>query len=400
MVDCRGTSVLKYVCVLLSAAALHSSGPADLQAQSFQDLVKSVYAAPDLARQELADRFLAGVTAFPIIENDSVCIFVWRGDASRVAVAGDQNGWKPARSSMTRLSTTNVWFRSEVFPSDTRLDYKFVIDSTRWLPDERNPSTMQSGFGSNSELRMPAWIAPQEIRYDSTIEHGAMVDTSIQSAVFGSKRKVSLYIPPGDVHRDGAPGIIVVHDGYGYIDIARMQNILDNLIAARQIRPVFAVFVPPVQRGAEYTGGDMGKHTSFIVSELLPIVAQKYGLTVDSGTCAVMGASNGGNISLWLAVSHPEVFGRVAAQSTNVTESVAQAFLHGPKRDFRIYLDFGTYDIPELLPRVKNLREILDSRGYTYVFREVHDGHSWGNWRARVGDILRLFFSGPPSGQR
>ena len=49
---------------------------------------------------------------------------------------------------------------------------------------------------------------------------------------------------------------------------------------------------------------------------------------------------------------HPEVFGKVAAQSSNVDTQVVDSLEDGALRELRFYLDLGTYDIPLLLPRV------------------------------------------------
>jgi enterochelin esterase family protein len=41
---------------------------------------------------------------------------------------------------------------------------------------------------------------------------------------------------------------------------------------------------------------------------------------------------------------------------------------------------------------VRNLRSLLTTQNYPYDYLEVNEGHSWGNWRARVGRILTRFF--------
>jgi hypothetical protein len=108
---------------------------------------------------------------------------------------------------------------------------------------------------------------------------------------------------------------------------------------------------------------------------------------------AVLGASNGGNISLWLGLNHPEVFGNVAAQSSYIQSSIHDGFQNGPTLDLQIYMDLGTYDIPGLIPLVRNFVPILEEKGYIYQYGEYHEGHSWGFWRAHIDDALKLFFS-------
>jgi enterochelin esterase family protein len=38
------------------------------------------------------------------------------------------------------------------------------------------------------------------------------------------------------------------------------------------------------------------------------------------------------------------------------------------------------------------MKRILEVNKVDFVYREVNEGHSWGNWRALLGDMLRYFF--------
>lgn len=371
----------------------------DALAQTFQEFVVAVGATPVYQRTSLVDSFLAAVPRVPLVEADTLCTFFWRGSASSVAIAGDHNGWNPAAGGMTRLSTTNLWYRTQVFPADARIDYKFVIDGKMWVPDSLNPHTIAGGFGLNSEVRMPSWVFPQEVMFNASVPHGTVYDTTITSVVLGNTRKIQLYVPPGIRGPSESFALLIVHDGLEYVTLAQMPNVLDNLIAAKAIKPVVVVFVPPVNRNSEYSGDRIGHFASFIVTELLPFVKRQYRISSRASDCASLGASAGGNVALWLSMTHPEVFGGAAAQSSSVIDSIAHGFQNGPSRNLRIYLDIGTYDIAILLPMVRNFRSILDRRGYAYTYREIHEGHSWGSWRSHLDDILKFLFPFPAAGR-
>jgi hypothetical protein len=105
-----------------------------------------------------------------------------------------------------------------------------------------------------------------------------------------------------------------------------------------------------------------------------------------------MGASNGGDISLWLGISHSEVFGNVGAQSTTIKDDIFDRLKNGPKLDLKLYLDLGTYDIPGIIPMVRGFIPVLEEKGYQFQYGEYPEGHSWGLWRAHIGDALELFF--------
>jgi len=38
------------------------------------------------------------------------------------------------------------------------------------------------------------------------------------------------------------------------------------------------------------------------------------------------------------------------------------------------------------------LHKTLEEKGYPVLFLETADGHSWGNWRGVMDDMLRFFF--------
>lgn len=364
----------------------------NLTAQTFEEFCSRVKSAPEAQRTALVDSFMNAVSAFPFIENDSLAHFIFLGPASRVNVPGDANNWNPAGFPMTRLATTNLWYRTEKFESDARLDYKFVIDGSRWILDPENPRQVTGGFGPNSELSMPAYIQPDEIKFLGGIPHGSLRDTTFFSAHLGNSRTVRIYLPPFYERNTQRYPVILFHDGLEYVSLAKANNVIDYLIWQNRIQPILAVFVPPVNRTPEYVGRKQNAFTAFIVEELMPWVDGRYRTRKEPENRALLGASNGGNIALWIGLNHPEVFGKIAAQSSNVEQSIRTGFQNRSKLDLQFYLDLGTYDIPLLIPRVKELVSILQSRGYPVQYFEFHEGHSWGNWRAHIDHALMQFF--------
>ena len=109
-----------------------------------------------------------------------------------------------------------------------------------------------------------------------------------------------------------------------------------------------------------------------------------------------MGSSDGGHIALYLAVNYPETFGLVGGQSSSITDLIRTPIQSGPKIPVTFYLDVGTYDIAtknfRLLQLNRGFRDELDRKGYVVTYAEYHEGHSWGNWRAHTGDILKTLY--------
>jgi enterochelin esterase family protein len=157
---------------------------------------------------------------------------------------------------------------------------------------------------------------------------------------------------------------------------------------------VIGVFVPPVDRSNEYYGSKREAYTSFIVKELMPVIDHKYATSHDPRKRATFGISAGGNIALYIGMKHPEVFGKIAAQSSSVQPEISDKFNRSAKMNLEFYLDLGKYDLPQLIPMVNNLIQILKNKHYVYQFKQWPEGHSWGNWEEHMGIALRQFF--PP----
>ncbi len=365
--------------------------------QSGAELLARILQAPERYRQALVDSLDKVCAHFPLVEHDSVVHFLYRGPATSVTVAGDATAWRPRTCKLARIDGTDLWHARQVYEPDARLDYKLVLDDTLWTLDPRNPYTVDGGYGPNSELRMPRYLPPREILPLPSSRQGVVRDTVMSSKALQSERKVWIYLPLG--YRAGGKvyPLVLFHDGSDYLTLGRAKEVLDNLIVSGRIEPLVAVFVPPGERQREYAGDRKEALAEFICAELLPWLCRRYRVSHQPRLRATVGASNGGNISLWLGTRHPELFGNVAAQSSYVEPAVASAFSEGRRLPLRIYLDVGTYDIPMLIPMVRKLRQTLAEQGYEVRYQEFPEGHSWGNWRAHLDDILLWFFGQAPA---
>lgn len=362
------------------------------QGQNFETLVARIPALSPAQQQVVVDSFMSANRTLPLVENDTTVFFIDQRPATTLSVTGDASNWDPKGVAMTRVGATNLWYCKKNFEADARVDYKFVVNGNNWMLDERNPRTCVGGFGANSELRMPRYRESAEHQFSAVIPHGTLHDTTFQSNVLGNSRKVRIYTPPGyEASKDSFP-VILFHDGLEYITLAQANNTIDYLIAKHRIRPIIAVFVPPVNRSPEYVGEQIQEFSEFIVHTVMAGVDASYRTRRSPDVRAVIGASNGGNISLWLGYHYPQVFGSVGAQSSNIARRLSEEYESGAKRNLKLYLDLGTYDIPILIRLVRNFVPDLESQGYPFMYREYHEGHSWGNWRAHLKDALEYFF--------
>ncbi|MBC6947083.1 T9SS C-terminal target domain-containing protein [candidate division KSB1 bacterium] len=245
---------------------------------------------------------------------------------------------------------------------------------------------------------MPEYVPPPEIQFYAGIPHGSLRDTSFFSINLNNSRTIRVYTPPDYAASSERYPVVLFHDGLEFISLAQANNVIDYLISQNRIAPIIAVFVPPVNRREEYATNLQHAFTAFIATEVMPWVDQRYRTRTDPASRAVLGSSDGGNISLWLGYAHPEIFGNIAALSSNVENNISTGFQNSPKLNLKFYLDMGTYDIAVLLTRMNNFLPILQAKGYVYQYLEFHEGHSWGNWRAHIDNALEMFFPGSAVG--
>ncbi|HEX4634915.1 MAG TPA: alpha/beta hydrolase-fold protein, partial [Rhizomicrobium sp.] len=123
-------------------------------------------------------------------------------------------------------------------------------------------------------------------------------------------RHVYVYIPKQI--KPNAP-FMVVQDGHSYIN--RMAPVLDNMIAAHRVPAM--IIIAPDSGGSDAQGSERGleydtlsdRYSNWVEQELLPAVAQKYGVTFTSDPegRAAMGGSSGAICAWTMACSIPSV---------------------------------------------------------------------------------------------
>jgi enterochelin esterase-like enzyme len=368
------------------------SGFAGPKFGAFYNRITSV---PEQERTAIVDSFMKTIPSFPLIEKKNFVYFLYRGNANTVNVPGDVNNFNAYASPMTRISGTNLWYLQGEFEADARLEYQYCIDGDNPIADPLNPRTIDGGFGPKSIFAMPDYIEPPEIEFYPDIPHGTLSSQTISSTILGNSRTIKIYLPPtyATAVNDSFP-VVLFHDGDGYIDLAKANNVLDYLISRDSIRPVIGVFVPWVDRANEYAFDNTTNFESFIIDELMPIIDTQYRTRCDPASRAMVGISFGALIATQICYNHPESFGLCAPFSPAWFPNNRQVYnniYNGPKKDLKIYLDWGTYE-GSIMIDATLLKDKLIEKGYEITWNDWNEGHSWGSWRAHLDIALEYFF--------
>jgi enterochelin esterase-like enzyme len=381
----------------------------NVQAQvysSFQKQVSRLY-SPSTTEVEKVWQELSDQHQIPLIDKDSV-VLLYRGEAKTVSWMGDFNGWgydKKFKNAGTKIPNTDIWILKTSFPEDARLDYKIVIDETNWILDPSNPHQQWSGVGGgspNSELRMPRWMEDSISQPIDAIFHGRVEkDILINSKELGYQISYSVYLPANyKVKSSEIYPIVYVTDGYEYMH-ERMGNMivmLDNLIHLKKIKPIMAVFIDqrePVNRSNNRRMIElaMNEHyLNFVVNELIPRVETQYPVSTIAKDRAILGTSMGGLTAAYFSFSKPDIFGLAGIQSPAFWfRPEIYSYCDNPnKPPVKTFMTSGQINDTE--EGASKMKSILDKNTCIYEYKKVNQGHSWGNWRDLIDDMLIYFF--------
>lgn len=345
-------------------------------------------------KSEMVESFLAEHPTLPIIEG-SLVHFVYHGEVDDLAVSGNfiRDGGEHA---MHRVEGTDFYFRSYELPEKAVFAYRFsVFDDP--MTDPANPQKTGPEGDEQSVVATAGWQAPSHLR-EPEGKRGSIEKLQWKSEQLDNEREVQIYLPPGYGEGDGRYPLLVVNDGGQALSIGEMDKSLDNLIGKR-VAPVIVAFVPGAD-WREYDGSRTAEYTRAQVEELIPLLDKTFRTDARRESRAVLGTGSSGFAAMYLALHHPGVFSRAAAQSYEhgEFEENLMAAASGEKHDLELVFHWSSYD--RLLPfwdfdarrDAKSVVAALEKNGYSPKILESNDGVGWGMWQGRTAEILEALF--------
>lgn len=348
--------------------------------------------------QHEVERFLEVLRAVgtPMIDGTTVHFIAYSPEARRVAVTGEFNQWDRRGIPMTPLGQTGIFYHTAEFHGPVRVEYKFIIDG-QWTLDPFCPNKIDNGIGEqNSYFVVGDFHEPAELQWDPAIPHGRVEEFDFDSELLRNRRRVYVYLPPGyDEDSSKRFPSFYVHDGGEYLTRARLPTVIDNLCHAQELPPLIAVMVDPVDRGREYWADET--YARFVEQELIPFIDKRYRTLSRREARGVMGASLGGLISTYLALSRPHLFSKVGGQSSAffLEERRMLALVEELREPIAFYFDVGKYE-PQFIPAHKRLVPRLQAKGCSCLYQELAGGHNWTSWRAHLKDLLLFLWTQSP----
>jgi len=332
----------------------------------------------------------------PVIQGNKAT-FLWQGEFAPHLIS-DVHGWEDKPRPFKPTSDQTIWTCSLNIPRDAYVEYAFYDPGTHEkILDPLNRQTVSNGMGSRNNFfympeNMPSPFSMRraDVRSGTITRHRVDADFLQDDA----QRDVYLYKPP----ISGPVPLLVVYDGNDYLRRAQLATTVNNLIAAKRIRPIALAFLQNgrSRRTVEYFCSDATIY--WLEREVLPLARQHLRLLDiedHPGVYGVLGASAGGLMSFYTGLRMPEIFGKVLSQSAVFSiegrDSAAVDLVRfGQGRNLQLWMDVGILD--DLLEDNRRMIALLDKRQYDVVYREFSAGHNYTAWRDDVWRGLEAMF--------
>jgi len=341
----------------------------------------------------------------PVVDMDQA-MFIWEGESGPYLV-GDFNNWNEKTTRFKRVSprlipdsTKSIWYCTLTLPRDSYIEYAFhdPVTQKKFL-DPLNKKSVSTGLGNrNNFFYMPETMpSPFPVRR-ADVTPGTLSKHSVETEWLRDdyERTISLYRPSVK----GPVPLLVVYDGQDYIQLAKLNTIVDNLIADNRIQPIAMAFLPHSGRwrNVEYACSD--GTILWLDQTVLPLAKEKLNLldfNDHPGAYGALGASLGGTMSMYTGLRMSEVFGKVLSQAGAFTIescdfSVVDLVKHRQANGLQIWMDVGKIDY--LLEDNRRMKRLLIDKGYNFTYRECSGAHNFTSWRNDVWRGLEKLF--PP----
>ncbi len=320
--------------------------------------------------------------------------FVWKGKADAVWLRLFMS-LDPSSFPLARVPGSDLWTLTLKVPDRARFEYKFDVvrrGHGHWINDPSNPDLATDPFGANSVCMTHGYVPPEWAEPDAMVQGGEVENFVLEETAFGDPRRLSAYLPEGYDETQAYP-LVVIHDGWDYIDHAALVPTLDNLIARGDLPPLIAALTQSPQRNVEYV--DDPRHTDFVVQDLLPAFETRYNIDPWPRNRVIMGASLGAVASLSVAARAPRVFGGSVLKSGSFIFDAklleARSALFAQINGFidslsiserhlrRAFVSCGRFE--GLVTQNRRMAAYLRRSGVATRYTEGRDAHHWQNWR-------------------
>ena len=375
---------------------------------------------------------------------------------SPIYLAHSHNGWDPGMKKFQLQPRSDMRWEIIMTPAaaDSAMEFKFTrgsweteeLKADMTVPGNRMLPEVDAKYVGSDEkpefvIEIPHWGDQRpnvQARADVNPYYYLNVTGTVKriEVVGGDaspfKRDVLVWLPPGydaPENKDRRYPVLYMHDGQNIFQKHpaipaewSVDETATKLINDKQVEPLIIVGIPNAGklRMSEYAppsaaGGDTGSidakgdaYVNWIIGSVMPRVERAFRVQRGPENTGIGGSSLGGLISLYAGVNHPDVFGRVLAESPSLSfnkTSYGSQFTKGSRPwPAKVYIAVGGTELgkgeparnAEYADAVKSFNKALSDAGLAddrrrFVFEQdaVHNEEAWAK---RFPEALKFLF--------
>jgi enterochelin esterase-like enzyme len=286
--------------------------------------------------------------------------------------------------------------------------YRFVVDGTPIL-DPRNTDVRDNLLSQWSNVTVPG--APPEPWELQSIPHGIVehhfYTSQVVLGLLNNQSDYYVYLPPGYNAKDrrSYPVLYLLH-GYsdaadGWSIVGKANFILDTLINSGKAKPMIVVMtlgygnmaVLKPGRTPALSAESVDLFQKALLTEVIPQIETYYHASQKREDRAIAGLSMGGHESLFIGLSHPELFAWVGTFSAglNANNIPLLPSTTPQKANLRLlWMACGVDDA--LLKSNQTVIATLKAEGLPVTAIETPGHHQWPVWRDNLIHFAPLLF--------
>lgn len=355
-----------------------------------------------------------------ILQDNSVIFRLYAPEANNITISGE---WMIGNTTNEKLikSEDGIWTIKTAPLKSELYVYSFNVDGIRAL-DPNNVQASRSGKTYSNYLILPG---DKSSLYEyKDVPHGTLSKRWYDARVMKMNKRVFVYTPPGyESSKENYPVLYLLHGGLedeeSWVNKGRSVQILDNLIAQGLAKPMIVVMpngngnekasqndMKPldVEQSRESVFADAVLFSKSLVEDIIPFIESNFRTYNDKDHRAIAGLSLGAINTQTITNNNPNIFSYIGVFSYGIlnlgkdTEEIAK---NNKERDLKIealknsryklyWIGCGKDDF--VYPTVVELKKILDSHSFSYVYRESTGGHTHSNWRLYLSEFAPLLF--------
>jgi enterochelin esterase family protein len=317
-----------------------------------------------------------------------------------------------------------VWeYTTDFVVAPDMYNYTFRVDGVSQI-DPHNMWVNRDVASLTSVLLVPAPGERSDLYAIHKVPHGTVSKVWYPSKTAGFDRRLTVYTPAGyETSKAKYPVLYVLHgiggDEDAWVTQGRATQILDNLIARGEAKPMIVVFTngniaceaAPLENADGYVNPTMSLpqtmegtfETAF--PEVVKFIDSRYRTIAKKQGRAICGLSMGGFHTLYITLNNPDMFNYSGMFSAAIGTGSEQAASGHPeiyqnfdaklatyfsKKPALLWIGIGKTDF--LIQSNNEFREKLNAAGYPYKYMETDGGHIWKNWRIYLSEFVPLIF--------